>query len=317
MMRVLWLIQRYEVHAFDLLAEALGAHMKVDLVRLDPDEQKHLKSTFERFDFNAYDRVMTTLRTKKEMRQWRVMRKVPNLVVFEYDACQNYFRGSKYKGRFSRYFRRLGGPRLIVSGVGITEKFCGEGFDAHFMPKGYDPRVIQAGQAERDVPLAFIGRLNRSVYAERKAMVELCREKFGLQVLRTQPGADYAKGLHRIRLFLSADIGLGEYMAKNFEAMAAGCVLVTYSQGDRENDALDFVDMQNVVLYQGEAELAEKLKRLFDEPLLAESISKAGATLARERFAYDRMGERLAHLLQEPLQPRRMNLNCLDRLPWG
>lgn len=307
-MRILWLIQSYEVHAFDLLAESLRTHMKVDLVRLTADEQKNLGKTLERFDFSVYDRVMTTLRSKQEMRQWKAMRRIPNLVVFEYDACQNFISGGKYLGRFSQYFRRLEGPRLIVSGAGLQEKFSAEGFDAHFLPKGYDPRLIKNPHSERDIELGFIGRLNSKAYSERKKFIDHCVEQFGLQLLRTEPGAEYAEALNRIRIFLSADVGFGEYMAKNFEAMAAGCVLATYDQGERENAALGFVDMQNVVLYRDVAELSEKLQLLSGDPQLVTRISEEGARLARNSFAYDRMGEKLKQCLEQPLRPRPFDL---------
>jgi glycosyltransferase involved in cell wall biosynthesis len=313
-MRVLWLIQSYEVHAFDLLAAALCEHVEVDLVRLDADEQNDLARVIESFDLARYDRVMVTLRTKKEMRQWSVLRSVPNLVVFEYDACQNYLAGGKYEGRFSRHYRRLGGPRLIVSGADVCRRLVAEGFDAHFMPKGFDPRSIYPRAAERDIFLGFIGRLNAKVYQGRKAFIERQVAAHGLQVLRTAPGDDYARTLSRIQIFVSADIGLGEYMAKNFEAMAAGCLLMTYDLGEIENCAIGLVDMQNVVLFRDEREFEEKLSQLVADEQLLSRVAESGAAFAREHFAYDRMGARLADCLRQPLIPRCAQLGWRDRL---
>lgn len=313
-MRVLWLIQSYEVHAFDLLAEALREHAEVDLIRLDATEQGDLARVLKRFDFSRYDRVMTTLRTKKEMRQWRVLRSLPNLVVFEYDACQNYLAGGKYEGRFSRQYRRLGSPRLIVSGAGVARRLAAEGFDAHFMPKGYDSRSVYPRTVERDIFLGFIGRLDAKVYQGRKEFIERRIAAHGLQVLRTTPGEDYAQTLSRIRIFVSADIGLGEYMAKNFEAMAAGCLLLAYDQGEIENRAAGLADMQNVVLFRDEREFDEKLSQLVADPQLVSQIAESGAAFAREHFAYDRMGGRLADCLRQPLASRSTRLAWRDRL---
>lgn len=313
-MRVLWLIQSYEVHAFDLLAEALREHAEVDLVRLDASEQDDLARVLKRFDLARYDRVMTTLRTKKEMRQWRALRSVPNLVVFEYDACQNYLVGGKYEGRFSRHYRSLGGPRLIVSGAEVARRLAAEGFDAHFMPKGYDSRSVYPRLVERDIFLGFIGRLDAKVYQGRKAFIERQVAAHGLQVLRTKPGEDYARALSRIRIFVSADIGLGEYMAKNFEAMAAGCLLMTFDQGEIEDRATGLVDMQNVVLFRDEYEFKEKLSQLEADQQLVSRIAESGAVFAREHFAYDRMGDRLADCLRQPLASRSAQLGWRDRL---
>lgn len=313
-MRVLWLIQSYEVHAFDLLAEALSFFVEIELATLDSNDQDNLKLTFSNFDFGKYDIVMTTLRTKKEMRQWRVMATIPNLVIFEYDACQNYMKNSKYSGHFSRYYKQLGGPRIIVSGAEVAKKLRAEGFDAHFLPKGYDSRIIDNQETLRDIPLAFVGRLNRPVYAQRKAMINFCQQEYGLQILETQSSKDYATLLSRIKIFLSADIGLGEYMAKNFEAMAAGCLLFTYSQGDTENEALGFKDMHNVVLYHDKADLDKKMALLRENDLLVKKIALEGSILARNVFAYDKMGDRLAKILQEPLMMRVIQKNWLHKL---
>lgn len=315
-MRVLWLIQSYEVHAFDLLADALRDYMEVDLIRLSADEQRDMLEALRGLPLDNYDRIMTTLRTKKEMRQWKVMRKIPNLVIFEYDACQNYLIGGKYRGRFSRYYRRLGGPRLIVSGASVANKLAAEGFDSCFLPKGYDSRCIYPRDEERNIQLAFLGSLDAKVYEGRKACIERQIAVHGLQLLRTAPGEDYARMLSRIRIFVSADIGLGEYMAKNFEAMAAGCVLMTYDQGQSENEAVGFRDMVNVVLFQDDASFDRKLALLLEDAALVDRIAQAGMKTARENFAYDNLGKRLADCLGRELLPRSWRLSFLDRLPW-
>lgn len=319
-MRVLWLTQSYEVHAFDLLADSLRAHIeKVDFVPLDAEEQKNLKKTFTRFDFHEYDRVMTILRTKKEMRQWKTMRNIPNHVIFEYDACQNYMPSSKYKGKFSLYYNKINSPRIIVSGAAVAKRLEEEGFETYFMPKGYDPRVIRDEQACRDIRIGFIGSLGVEVYRQRREMIEQCQNKYSLQIFKTETLAEYANVLNRIQFFLSADIGLGEYMAKNFEAMAAGCVLLAYNQGDYENKELGLVDMENVVLYKNMDELDTKLNLLIKDDNLSASIAKAGQRLAREKFAYDKLGQQLADILTKPLlakPSKQKNNKFAFNLPW-
>lgn len=312
-MKVLWLTQSYEVHAFDRLADALREHAEVTLAPLDASEQADLVGTFKRFDFGQYDRVMTTLRTKKEMKQWKIMRGIPNLVIFEYDACQNYIEQSKYRGRFSTYFRRLGGPRVIVSGAAVAEKFRQEGFDVHFLPKGYDSSVINGEASRRDIPLGFIGKVHSDVYRQRGELLEALQSRHGLQLLRTAPGREYAQTLARIEIFVSADIGLGEYMAKNFEAMGAGCLLMTYDHGAVETDALGFEDMHNVVLFKDIEDFAVKLEKLQRSPAMLQAIALNGQMLAESHFAFQRMGERLFDILSKPLMPRDHCLTWRER----
>jgi uncharacterized protein YlbG (UPF0298 family) len=293
--------------------------MEVDFVPLDAKEQKNLKKTFAHLDLYKYDRVMTTLRTKKEMRQWKIMREIPNHVIFEYDACQNYMVRSKYKGKFSRYYQKIGSPRIIVSGATVSKRLENEGFESYFMPKGYDPRAIEDKRKERDICMGFIGSLDNDVYCERKQMIFRCQEKYSLQLFKTKNLEEYADKLNRIKYFVSADIGLSEYMAKNFEAMAAGCVLFTYSQGEYENRSLGLVDMENVVLYQSMEELDAKYNKLKNDNDLSTKIAQAGQNLARDKFAYDKMGGALANILKKPMssESRKIKSRNFFSFPWS
>jgi hypothetical protein len=140
--------------------------------------------------------------------------------------------------------------RLITTGHQVTEKFKRIGIDAHFLPKGYDGSSIYDMNSVRDIELGFIGRTNSVVYTERQNLLFNVKRQLGLEILRTNPGDDYRNCLNRIKIFLSADIGLGEYMAKNFEAMACGCLLMAYKQGNGEESALGLIDQYNVILYE-------------------------------------------------------------------
>ena len=134
--------------------------------------------------------------------------------------------------------------------------------------------------------MGFIGRLEHPVYAERRVFLESLRDSHGLQILRTAPGSKYVKTLNRIRFFVTADIGLGEHMAKNFEAMAAGCIVCAYRQGEDEENALGLVDMQNIVLYSSKQELLDKLAALTNSPDKCAAIQQAAVAHARENLSY-------------------------------
>jgi spore maturation protein CgeB len=134
-------------------------------------------------------------------------------------------------------------------------------------------------------------------------LLEKLEQQEKLLVARTNSGEEYCRMLNRIRFFVSADIGIGEYMAKNFEAMACGCVLCAYDQGDFENRALGFVDMDNLVLYHDIEELREKLTLLRRDPDLANSIAHRGQTLAEDRYSFFALGQQIVEALNPPLRP--------------
>ncbi|SDG58643.1 Glycosyl transferases group 1 [Pseudomonas benzenivorans] len=301
-MNVLFLVQREQRVILDRLYEAVAAHCNCDLRWLGREEQADLRRYFhQQVDVARYDRIVFFLRFKQEIRQVAFIRSVPNLVILEHDACQNYMPG-KYQGRFSEHYRRLPWARVLNSGYALSERLRQEGVDSVFVPKGYDQAVLRNLGHGRDIELGFVGSLKSDVYSERRALLESLAQTEHLRMLKSAPGEAYCELLNHIRFFVSADVGLGEYMIKNFEAMACGCVLLAYDQGEAENRALGFIDMDTVVLYRTVEELREKLQLLRQDPALAERIAANGQRLAERDFSFAHIGQRIAEALLAPLR---------------
>lgn len=312
-MKVLFLVQGEQRAILDRLYDGIAHNCECDIRWLSREEQANLRRYFRKHvDVARYDRILFFLRFKQEIRQVAFIRSLPNLVILEHDAYQNYI-PCKYTGKFSAHYRRLPWARVISSGFMVSERLRQEGFDAVFVPKGYDQTLLRDLGRERDIELAFVGSTKSGAYSERKALLDELGRLENLVVTRTKSGEEYRETLNRIRFFVSADVGMGEYMIKNFEAMACGCVLLAYDQGDEENKALGFVDMKNLVLYRSVDELRGKLARLRAEPELAARIATEGRILAEREYSFARIGQRIAEALQAPLRPH-PPLGWLDRL---
>lgn len=303
-MKVLFLVQKEQRAILDRLYEGVAAHCECDLRWLDSKQQRNLRGYFrQHVDVSRYDRIIFFLRFKQEIRQAGFIRTIPNLVILEHDAYQNYI-PCKYTGKFSAHYRRLPWVRVISSGFMVTERLRGEGFDAVFVPKGYDQSLLQDQGRERDIELAFVGSTNSVAYSGRKALLDELGQVEPLVVTRTKSGEEYCETLNRIRFFVSADVGMGEFMIKNFEAMACGCVLLAFDQGIDEARALGLQDMHNVVLYRDIPQLQEKLSRLRADPELARNVAHNGQKLALEQFSFARIGQKIVEALEPPLRPR-------------
>jgi len=300
---VLFLVQAEQRAILDRLYDGIAqACDSCDIRWLSSDEQAHLQRYFhEHVDVSRYDRILFFLRFKKEMRQWRFIRTLPNLVILEHDAYQNYI-PCKYTGKFSAHYRRMPWARIISSGAQVSQRLREEGFDACFVPKGYDQALLSYQGRERDIELAFVGSTKSVAYSGRKALLEELGQLENLLVTKTKSGAEYCDTLNRIRFFVSADVGMGEYMIKNFEAMACGCVLLAYDQGEEENRALGFVDMENLVLYRTVVELCDKLAQLRADPAWAARIAVSGRMLAESRYSFARIGAEVVQAMQAPLR---------------
>ena len=93
-------------------------------------------------------------------------------------------------------------------------------------------------------------------------------------------------------------------MAKNFEAMACGCVLVAARQGAGEEEALGFNDMENIVLYDSTDEAIEKIQRLRQDSALRSRIATAGEAHALSRFSHQHIADQILAIAREPLSKK-------------
>lgn len=302
MLKILFLVQKEQRIILDRLYESVAAHSACDLRWLDKAEQSNLRRYFrEHVDVSRYDRIVFFLRFKQEIRQVGFIRTIPRLVILEHDAYQNYIPG-KYQGAFSRHYRKLPAARVLSSSAAVTRRLTEEGVDAVFVPKGYDQTLLANRGVVRDIELGFVGSTKSGAYSGRKALLEQLSRLEPLLITRTSSGEEYAATLNRIRYFVSADVGMGEYMIKNFEAMACGCVLFAHDQGAEENRALGFVDMENVVLYKDVEELRRKLALLRQDPGHADRIAASGQLLAEKCFSFAHVGQRVVEALEAPLR---------------
>nr|WP_262378079.1 glycosyltransferase [Pseudomonas oryzihabitans] len=287
----MFLVQKEQRILLDHFYASIAAHCDCDLRWLSDEEQADLRGYFRRAvpQPEQYDRILLFLRFKKQLKQISFIRSLPNLVELEHDAYQNFI-PCKYTGKFSRYYRAMPHVRVLVSGAGVARRLQEEGIDAHFVPKGYDDSRLRDLGVERDIELGFVGSLGSVAYSGRKQLLEDLARVEPLLITKTRSGDEYLQTLNRIRFFVGADVGMGEYMIKNFEAMACGCVLFTYDQGEEENRALGFEDGVNVVLYRSLEELREKLARLRADPVKAKNIAMGGKKLTNERFSFSVIG---------------------------
>ena len=303
-MRVLVLTAAQRLPDLSTLYAELAQHHSLEVLRLEKKPQRNLRKALAHLDLASFERIVLDLPFKNVYRQTRYLARLNGLMVYDEDACQNYLSSSRWHGAFSRFYRRLPYARILVTGASVAARLQAEGFAVSFAPKGYDParQYLQPEAADlqrREIELGFIGRTASAAYAGRKELLEQLAASEPLQLLRTEPGAAYRQMLNRIRLFISADVGLGEYMAKNFEAMACGCVLLAWRQGSEE-PAIGLRDGEHLLLYSNLAELREHIAALRGDPALAQRIADAGRAFVESRLSYPHLAARMATLLAEP-----------------
>src|SRR5690606_17531483 len=298
-MKVLALTSRDRSPDLTSLYEQLELYVDLDIRVLNKSAQRNLRTSLKGVRWDLYERVLIDLNFKHIFKQTSYLSGLKGLLVYEEDACQNYISYSRWCGRFSKFYRALPNAKIVVTGASVARRLRGEGFAAIFIPKGYDPKLLFDEKQERDIELGFIGRTASSAYAGRKAFLDNLAVCESLQLLRTDPGSAYRGTLNRIRYFVSADVGLDEYMAKNFEAMACGCVLLAWRQSEEEG-ALGLKDGEHLLLYSSLEELRGHLKWLRCNPAEAERLAASGKKFVVERLTFSHLAQQLAAELRQP-----------------
>lgn len=280
-----------------LLWEGLSELADVEILYFSKQEQNNLRFLLSRLDFSVYDRVICDLLFRYLVREWRLLSRIPCLLIYEEDACQEFIANSKWNGSFSKFYRKLPRARIVVTGFTVCLRYREMGIDAHFIPKGFDSSKLYDMGTVRDISLGFVGRLDSNTYQKRRNFLLWAERTYGLRILRAEPGDDYRNLLNRIKIFVSADIGLGEYMAKNFEAMACGCALLAFRQGNGEEEALGISSGSQVLLYESQQQFEQLVEKLTSDQTLVEDLSNAGKTLAVQHFDYAAQSAKIFALL--------------------
>jgi len=261
-----------------------------------------LKDLADRCDLSGYERVIVDHNLRRMGADYKQLRRIPNLVLFDFDFYTNYLPGSECLGKLESILKTLNEHRIIVSSSSIKDDLQAKGFDAAYSPKAYDAFFVEDLGKLRDIELGFIGRSKHWIYELRREMLERLQAEPGLQVLRTEENAEYNQTLNRIQIFVSPDLGYHEIMIKDFEAMAAGCLLIAPRPASEELTRLGWVDFENIVLYETYDELVSKIRRLRAEPGQIRRIADAGKTLTTTRHRWEARAPALLEMLLPPLR---------------
>lgn len=280
----------------------MSRHANVVHEVLEQGRLMGLKDLANLTNLSSYDRVIVDHNLRRMGREYRELRRVPNLVLFDFDFYINYLPDSPCRGKLESVLKDLGPHRIIVSSSRIKDDLSAKGFDAAYSPKGYDAYFVEDLSKPRDIELGFIGRTKHWIYELRRRMLDRLQGEMGLKVLRTEENAEYNLALNRIQIFISPDLDYEEIMIKDFEAMAAGCLLVAPRPPDEELMRLGWVDFENVVLYDSYEELASKIKQLRAEPGKIPKIAASGRALATTQHRWEARAPGIFKMLQAPVR---------------
>jgi len=302
-LRLLIVSREERATSLDTLFNGIADHLDTTIVRLTRAQRIDFTNTVNQLGHENYDRVLIDVPLTRIGKHYKVLRKISGLLLYEQDAWMEFSRHSKYRNKFIKRYRSIGPCRLILTGYNVGERVRSAGLDVVAIPKCYDENNLRNLHIERDIELGYIGRIKTRVYRDRRPFLEKLVAENGLQMLRTHPGEEYLQTLNRIKIFVSADIGFDEYMQKNFEAMACGCMLFACRQGGKEEAWLGFRHMENVVLYDDMDDAQARLAMLRENPDLVDEVARKGEELVRARHTMGSRAKPYVEAIKAEMKP--------------
>lgn len=296
-----YLVIRQQHKRTKAIWEKLRHELPLEIEVVNADDRAHFRKLMRSLAHHDYDRIVFDCNIRSIGCDYVLLKNIHNLVIYDNDLYHHFHKKSAYYKLFVALFKTLPPHRIISTGLFTVENFRKQGLNVSYLPKSYDQTYVHYLGTPRDIEFAFVGRIKHKIYTQRRAFLEDLHKNLDLKIIKTSEDSSYNQTLNRIRFFLSADHGLNEYMAKNFEAMAAGCILCTASTSDEEAQLLGFKDMMNVVLYTSTEELKSKLAYLQQHPDIADAIAMAGRRLVETRHQDQNRAEEMKKILAEPL----------------
>lgn len=271
----------------------------VDTLTLSKEQQLNLKQTLKQIDLTKYDRIVLSLKFHYIKNQGAYLSTLKGLCIIDEDSWFN-FQANKHFTEFEYFYHQIPDARFLLTGWYVRDKFIEQGLDAVYVSKSYDEQALRNLKTVRDISYGFVGTTIGPIYKKRRQYLKGFRQQLSIHIGQTQSMEEYLQLLNRIQYFISADIGFNEYMIKNFEAMACGCVLVAYRTGGEE-EHLGLKDMENVVLYSTVEEAVQKIRKIEATAGLAEKIAQAGQALVQTRFTDYKRNQQLYAEIIKPL----------------
>ncbi|OQY37241.1 MAG: hypothetical protein B6229_08720, partial [Spirochaetaceae bacterium 4572_7] len=116
--------------------EDLSKYCKLTIVLLDPNEIKHIKQSLKKINYSNYDRVLFNLPFRRIKNKTKLIKTIPNLIIFDLDSWRNFRKGDTNYKQFLGFLHKLPHARLVCSGYDNTQKYLKEGVDTKFISKG-------------------------------------------------------------------------------------------------------------------------------------------------------------------------------------
>ena len=302
-MKVLWLSLETDRTEFREFVERLGASVQLAEKWLTLKDAKHFSKAIGAEELKAFDRVLVHLPIKLLLKQTPYLRCIPNLLLLQRDlVCI----ATTEPATLEKYFKALAimpWVRVLLPYSQVAQQLTQAGIDNQQIPLGISPGEYCDLGLSRSHSAAILADLDDPALKARKQLLLNIKTQNKLQIFEPEKGNALQEQLNNQLIAVTCEQGCSSYRALNFQAMACGCLLLTWDRGSEETNALGFKDMNNVMLYRDERSAQAKLNFLKRHPDQLEAIRDQGKALVETRHSMIAMAASVVENLAQSLIP--------------
>ncbi|MCG8312416.1 MAG: glycosyltransferase [Pseudomonadales bacterium] len=302
-MKVLWLsLETYKTELCEFIAQ-LSSRVDLTVRWLTSKEAKHITKAVGGVELKTFDRVLIHLPVRLLLKQTPYLRCVPSLVLLQRDLPSIATTDLPLFDKFLKALGVMPWARVLLPFSQISHRLSQAGIDNYQVPLGIDAREYTDLDQSRSHSAVVLADLENPASKPRKQLLLNIKTQNKLQIFEPELGATLREQLNTLQVTVTCEQGCHLYRALNYQAMASGCLLLTWDRGSEENHVVGFEDMKNVMLFQDERSAQAKLNFLKRHPDQLEAIRQQGKALVAARHTLVAMAEAVAENLSQPLIP--------------
>lgn len=171
---------------------------------------------------------------------------------------------------------------------------------AFCLPHAVEANLFEGEELERIYDVGWVGRLDGKNYSVRRRCIEKLRHSFVMNNVSDYYEPEAMASIYK-QSKIVINLGRNDYLQdanlRCFEAMAAGCLLITHKP--TELAQLGFIENTHYIAYQKEAEIEQLITFYLERETERLTIASAAKHLTMTEHTYDRRVDRILDILAQ------------------
>jgi len=285
-LKVLLLASAASRQQIEPIFSELETFCKLKMDWLTPARQQKLASVVDGVPLARYDRILMWLPFDCLYSQINTLRKIPQLIVFDYTYHEYHARDREVASRRDKLTKALPWARFVVFGLDRKERLSKSGVDVESIPPFLGLSLASKEGSSllpvsefkcKTIGVCLLGDMEQTTNKRHREILFEIRRELKIHVIGGDESVNQKRQvLDKSVMCVVDDLPYGGLRGQSLDAFAAGCVVLLWPPNALECGELGLVDMENVALVDSKESLVAKVNFLKRHKDQAQAIAIAG-----------------------------------------